>query len=188
MNRIRPIERFALLLVAAGAVIALPWRPARAEDGDGFKSIFDGKTLDGWKAADMSYWSVEDGAITAKITKEHPCSVNQYLVWQGGDLADIDLKITFRMSGSPGINSGFQFRSRLLPNNDIAGHQMDNNLNTDWLCRLYEEHGRDTLAMRGHKAVITPDGKISVSKIAGADGAAKVRRVKAWEMAPSNPY
>src|SRR5262245_22776237 len=29
-----------------------------AADDDGFKSIFDGKTLNGWKAADMSYWSV----------------------------------------------------------------------------------------------------------------------------------
>ena len=63
----------------------------------------------------MSYWSVADGAITAKITKEHPLSVNQYLVWQGGELADFELKITFRMGGSPGINSGFQFRSRLCP-------------------------------------------------------------------------
>ena len=137
--------------------------------------MFDGKTLEGWQAPDMSYWSVEDGAITAKITKEHPCKVNQYLVWQGGDLADFELKITFRMGGSPGINGGFQFRSRLLPDHDIAGYQMDNNLNTDWLCRLYEEHGRETLAMRGTKAVIAPDGKITRSRIEGADGPANFK-------------
>ena len=137
--------------------------------------MFDGKTLEGWQAPDMSYWSVEDGAITAKITKEHPCKVNQYLVWQGGDLADFELKITFRMGGSPGINGGFQFRSRLLPDHDIAGYQMDNNLNTDWLCRLYEEHGRETLAMRGTKAVIAPDDKISRSRIEGADGPANFK-------------
>ena len=30
----------------------------------GFKTIFDGKTLEGWKALNMSYWSVQDVAIT----------------------------------------------------------------------------------------------------------------------------
>ena len=35
-----------------------------AERDSEFKSIFDGKTLAGWNAADMSYWSIEDGAIT----------------------------------------------------------------------------------------------------------------------------
>jgi len=170
MGRLRG-QLHALVLftfVADGAIAA-------AGDDDGFKSLFDGKTLEGWKAADMSYWSVEDGAITGKITKEHPLNRNLYLVWQGGELADFELKMMYRMSGSPGINGGFQFRSRLLPNNDIAGYQMDNNLNTDWLCRLYEEHGRDTLAMRGQKAVISPDGRISRSRIPGAEGPAKFK-------------
>lgn len=164
-------------LVAALTLVALVSSLATAAAGDeaGFQRIFDGKTLEGWQAPDMSYWSVEDGAITAKITKEHPCKVNQYLVWQGGDLADFELKITFRMGGSPGINSGFQFRSRLLPDHDIAGYQMDNNLNTDWLCRLYEEHGRETLAMRGTKAVVAPDGKTTRSRIEGADGPANFK-------------
>ena len=35
-----------------------------AESADGWTLLFDGKTLAGWNAADMSYWSVEDGAIT----------------------------------------------------------------------------------------------------------------------------
>ena len=54
----------------------------------GFTPIFDGKTLDGWHAPNMSYWSVEDGAITAQSTDANPCDVNQFLVWQGGDVAD----------------------------------------------------------------------------------------------------
>lgn len=155
-------------------LLATPELGAGDEEG-GFQSLFDGKTLDGWKAPDMSYWSIEEGAITGTITKEHPCTVNQYLVWQGGDLADFELKITSRVTGSPGINCGFQFRSKLLPDNDIAGYQVDNNLNTDWLVRLYDEHGRHTLAYRGQKAVFDENGQVTHTKIPGAEGPASFR-------------
>ncbi len=57
----------------------------------GFKPIFDGKTLKGWANPDMSYWSVEDGAITGKSTPKHPAQKNYYLVWQGGEVGDFDL-------------------------------------------------------------------------------------------------
>ena len=56
--------------------------------GEKFVSIFDGETLNGWKAADMSFWSVEDGAITAKITEAKPTGRNHYLVYQAGKLGD----------------------------------------------------------------------------------------------------
>jgi len=66
MIRIRLLQGMLVLLTAAAALAAEP--------EPGWKSLFDGKTLDGWKAPDMSYWSVEDGAITGKITKEHHLS------------------------------------------------------------------------------------------------------------------
>ena len=68
---------FAFSLLFAGSL--------RAQE---FQAIFDGKSLQGWKALNMSYWSVEDGAITGESTKENPCTSNQFLVWQGGDVAD----------------------------------------------------------------------------------------------------
>jgi hypothetical protein len=43
--------------------------------------IFDGKSLEGWKAKEMSYWSIEDGAITGKSTKRIPAS--QISSWCG---------------------------------------------------------------------------------------------------------
>lgn len=138
-------------------------------DEPGFQSLFDGHTLDGWKAPDMSYWSIEDGAITAKITEAHPCTVNQYLVWRE-PMDDFELKLKFRISGSPQTNSGFQFRSKLLPNNDMSGYQMDNNRDSGWLARLYEEHGRETLAFRGKKAVIDANGQSTLSDIPDAGG------------------
>ncbi len=141
-----------------------------AERDSEFKSIFDGKTLAGWNAADMSYWSIEDGAITAKITKEKPLKENLYLIWQGGDLADFELKLKHRVFGSKGINCGFQFRSKELPNHDVAGYQVDNNLDTDWLVRLYDEHGRHTLAMRGQRTVFDEAGKATSADLGEAKG------------------
>ena len=91
---------------------------------DEFRSIFDGKSLAGWHAGDMSYWSVQDGAITAESTPEHPCTLNRFLIWQGGEPGDFELRLKFRLANNRG-NSGIQFRSVLLPNGDTVGYQAD---------------------------------------------------------------
>lgn len=124
---------------------------AAAEEG--FRSMFDGNSLAEWAPRDASYWSVENGAIVGRITKERPCTTNQYLVWKGGELADFELKLEMRLNGEGAINGGFQFRSRLLRDGDVCGYQMDNNLGTEWLARLYDEYGRHDLALRGERAV-----------------------------------
>ena len=160
------LSRFTLITLLVAALTA-----TAAESESGFKSLFDGKTLAGWKAADMSFWSVEDGAITAKITPERPLKENLYLIWQGGDLADFELKLKHRVFGSKSINCGFQFRSKELPNHDVAGYQVDNNLDTDWLVRLYDEHGRHTLAWRGQQAVFDEQGKAANTDLPAAKGA-----------------
>ena len=48
-----------------------PWGSFVGAGDTGWKSIFDGKSLNGWKAPDMSVWSVEDEAITGTVTPEH---------------------------------------------------------------------------------------------------------------------
>ncbi len=161
-------------LLAAVLLSLVSLDSARAED-DGFEPLFDGKTFAGWKAPDMSYWSIEDEAITAKITQEHPCDINQYLVWQGGALDDFELKLTFRMQSKEDVNGGFQVRSKLLPDNDVAGYQVDNDTRGGWLVRLYDEHGRHTLALRGQRAEIAEDGKITHDDLLDAMGPAKFR-------------
>jgi len=148
------------LLLAAGL-------PLWAIGETGFVSIFDGKSLAGWKAPEMRYWSIEDGAITGTISEAQPLEINQYLVYQGGELADFELKMNFRLTGSPHINGGFQFRSKVLPDHDVAGYQVDNNHDTPWLVRLYDEHGRHDLALRGESARFAPDGARSVTRIEG---------------------
>jgi hypothetical protein len=160
-----------LLIFAMIAGLASP----AAEQDDGFKSIFDGQSLAGWETPDLSYWTVEEGAITGRITIDHPCTINQYLVWKGGELADFEMKLKSRLQGEGGINNGFQFRSRLLPDHDICGYQVDNNLQTPWLVRLYDEFGRHTLAMRGERTVFDSRGMRSTSNIEEATGPAWFR-------------
>jgi hypothetical protein len=121
--------------------------------------IFDGKTLDGWQSPDMSYWSVQDGAITATCTPEHPCKKNQFLVWQLGLLDDFELKLKFRISGTPSANSGIQIRSEIKEDGHAVGYQADIDLGGKWAGALYDEHtGRRALATRGKKTVIAADG------------------------------
>jgi hypothetical protein len=164
-----------LLAVAALGLGSCACNCLAAPGADGFEFIFDGRTLNGWLGQDMSFWSVEDGAITGTISPEHAPKLNQYLVWQGGLLDDFELKLTFRLrsTNSPAVNSGFQFRSRRLPNGDVAGYQVDNNYNMPWKARLYDEFGRHDLALQGERTVFDLDGTKHTEKLAlepGADG------------------
>ena len=134
--------------------------PLPADDNDGFKPIFDGKTLDGWKAPNMSYWSVKDGAITAESTQANPCKSNQFLVWQGGDVADFELKVKFRLAKNRG-NSGIQFRSKIDKNGMGIGYQADILPGGPWCGALADEYTSRVPLMvpNGHKTVVDANGK-----------------------------
>jgi polyhydroxybutyrate depolymerase len=151
--------------------------PCARGDDEGFEPIFDGRSLDGWLGQDMSFWSVEDAAITGTITPEHAPPMNQYLVYQGSLVDDFELKLEFRLTGSttPNTNGGFQFRSRRLPNGDVAGYQVDNNFGQPWKVRLYDEFGRHDLALEGQRSRFDPAGRKHVDPLPLAPGAADFR-------------
>jgi hypothetical protein len=67
----------------------------------------------------------------------------------------------------PGTNGGFQFRSRLLPNADVAGYQVDHEFGHDWKVRLYDEHGRHTLALQGKRTEIDAQGRMHTTDLVG---------------------
>src|SRR5687768_3177993 len=96
ISRRSALGTIAITAAALATASAADRAPAAHEDG--FKAIFDGKTLDGWETYDPSYWSIQDGAITGTITKAHPLRDNRYLIWKGdegapkGQLADFELK------------------------------------------------------------------------------------------------
>ena len=131
-----------------------------------FKPIFDGETLAGWKAPNMSYWSVEDGAITAQCSEENPAKANQFLVWQGGEIANFVLKLKFRVEGGPKANSGIQVRSQVLEDGHAVGYQADiSQPDGPWLGAIYDEHGRKKLAQAGEVTTIQPDGSMITAKV-----------------------
>ena len=91
----RHFRRLGWLLAAAFAVgvIQTPVQSAEpaASDEEGFMTIFDGKTLDGWDG-DPRLWSVVDGAIRGQTTPENPARGNTFCVWRGGKLKDFVLR------------------------------------------------------------------------------------------------
>jgi hypothetical protein len=153
--------------LAAGLLLSVyALLPPSGEARSRSKSLFDGKTLTGWSAPDMSYWSVEDGAITARSTPERPCTTNQFLVWQGGEPANFELTLQFRIQGPPDANSGIQFRTKILPDGHAQGYQADIDRDGKYLGALYDEHtSRTMLAERGQRTTIAEDGKRTIETI-----------------------
>ncbi len=122
--------------------------PIPFTDQSGFKPIFNGKTLAGWDG-DPQFWRVENGAITGESTPEKVVKPNTFIVWRGGEPADFELKVEFRISGG---NTGVQYRSVEMP--EVAkwvlkGYQADIDFNNQYTGMLYEERGRAFLAPRG---------------------------------------
>jgi hypothetical protein len=90
-------------------------QPFDYSDNEGWVSLFDGQTLNGWDG-DSRFWSVKDGAIYVEPTCEKPTGTI-YLVWQGGDLSDFMLK--FESKGTGNVNGGVQFRSYMTADNNV---------------------------------------------------------------------
>ena len=83
------------------------------DDRAGFESIFDG-TMKGWDG-DPAYWKAEVARLVGESTAENPVKENTFVIWRGGEPADFELKLEFKMNST---NSGIQFRSQ----HDAAGH------------------------------------------------------------------
>ena len=120
---------------------------------DGFKAIFDGKTLDGWEGKD--FWSVKDGAITGQTTSEKPTSGNTFLVFKD-QVKDFELRLKFRIVGG---NSGIQYRSENVGDFVVKGYQADFDASNGYIGILYGERtGRGIICPRGQKLLIKENG------------------------------
>src|SRR5689334_22462053 len=122
-HRLRTIA-VVLVQCALVAVIASAADSPPAKADSDFVPIFDGKTLDGWKVPDMSFWRVEDGAITGEVTADHKPKETLFLAYQGGDYKDFEMKFSFRVFGKDS-NSGMQIRSVLKERGLVHGYQAD---------------------------------------------------------------
>ncbi len=179
----RFIAKMSIAITVAVLISLTGLRASLAADADaeGFVSLFDGKTLDGWKAPDPSYWSVEDGAITAKSTAEHPCKVNQFIVWQPEKPGDFELRVKFRIEGPDVSNSGVQIRSKLREDGHVVGYQVDIDRAGKWLASIYgEATPRGQLAKCGEKVTIAADGKRTATPIGDAKELLKAFHKDDW--------
>ena len=156
----------AVMLLLCGGAAAEECAPQPCESEEGFESMFNGEDLSGWEGLPGAWW-VEDGAITAESTPEQPCTQSHYLMWRGGEPADFELRLKYRISGEGG-NSGIQVRSLELPDWDTYGYQADFDVEGQWTGALFE-HKRGGIAMRGEDVTIDADGTRHVASLGDAD-------------------
>ncbi len=161
-----------VLLVVASIGVS----QSQAEENDGFKAIFDGKTLEGWDG-NPKFWRVEDGAITGQTTSDNPTKGNTFIIWQGDDVGDFELKLKYRIVGG---NSGIQYRSFEVENEKwvVGGYQADLEAGDRYSGILYGERFRGILADRGEKTALKRDGNQFKKETVGSVGDSKEIQTK----------
>ena len=103
------MKYFACCLAAAISISTVltngtPSAQAADEDNDGWISIFDGKTLDGWEANERpENWTVEDGAIVGRGPRSH-------LFYKKRQFTDVEFKADVKLNH--GGNSRMYFRAQ----------------------------------------------------------------------------
>jgi hypothetical protein len=108
-----------------------------AADPEGFVSIFDGKTFDGWEG-NQKMFRIEDGAIVGGTLSER-VPHNEFLATEK-EYEDFELRLKFKLLGK-GVNAGVQIRSQRIPNHhEMIGYQAD--LGDRWWGCIYDESRR----------------------------------------------
>ena len=144
----------------------------------GFTSLFDGKSLDGWDG-DKKFWSVQDGAITGRTTKENPTEGNTFIIWRKGEVANFVLYAKFKIVGG---NSGIQYRAKDLGNHVVGGYQGDFEAGKTFSGILYEERGkRGIMAQRGEVVYFGDGGdKMVLGSVGNSDDIQSVIKPEEW--------
>jgi hypothetical protein len=102
----------AVLVVAVSLACFAP-APGRAQEADlttGFVSLFDGKSLDGWKSAEENpeSWKVVDGVLVCDGPRSH--------LFYDGELAPFrNFHFVAEVMTTPGSNAGIYFHTKYQP-------------------------------------------------------------------------
>jgi len=151
---IAALKSSALAMLVTCAVAPAMAQGQQAPVPAGFTSMFDGKTLNGWKG-DPTIWSVRDGAITG--SSDTPISANTYLIYEK-PYANFEIRFKYRWLTDVG-NSGLQFRSGQIAGNYILAGMQANVTpvgKPERFAMLYDELGeRQEMVLLGQKATIT---------------------------------
>jgi hypothetical protein len=96
----------AVWALVCGNLICGGWLPCGMADDEGWISLFDGKSLAGWKASENTQsWSVVDGAIVCHGPRSH-------LFYVGSDEPFVNFELRCDVMTTPGSNSGIYFHTQ----------------------------------------------------------------------------
>ena len=169
------------------AEVAEPTSAAPPEPA-GMEVLFNGRDLTGWDG-DPRLWSVKDGVIHGETTPELTTNDNTFLIWQGGEVEDFELRFAFRCSASN--NSGVQYRSRHMTEASaknkwvVCGYQCEcrnDNRFPDTPCFIYDEKGtRKRLCLAGERVAWEADGgRKVIGSLMEAEELANLVRLDDW--------
>ena len=126
------IRQRMLLATSALAFAVVLCAPAQ----EGFKPIFDGKTLEGWTPRPGGTWEVVDGAIVGKSPRTER---RHGILLSDKTYRDFDVRAKFRVVSG---DSGFYWRSEKVDSAvSVNGFQVEVDT-TDETGGLYETGGR----------------------------------------------
>jgi len=152
---------------------------ARQSGNEGFVSLFDGKTLDGWHTVpkeSASDWTVRDGVIAGHGTINRP----SYLVWKEEHLTDFELELRYRLPGKG--NTGIDIRRQPA----LTGRRSYQSYHADLghvgigahILGAWDFHftkRKEHPCNRGTRLVIDEDGKAHAVPLPGAITLADIR-------------
>src|SRR5690606_18386279 len=119
-----------------------------AQQTEKTQSLFDGKSLEGWKVFPEGYqkiWQVKDSLIIGG-DGINTVPENNYLYTEK-EFEDFEFRCLFRITGDPAtgmINSGIQYRS-FIQDGMMIGYQAD--FGDGYWGGLYDEHRRGQLVV-----------------------------------------
>ncbi len=163
----------------------------RSAQTDGWVSLFDGKTLDGWKASENpATFSVADGAIVVDGPRSH-----LYYVGPVNNHVFTNFEFKADVMTTPGSNSGMYFHTEFQEGGWPAkGYEVQvNNSHTDWrrtgglyaIVDVKEPPAKDNvwftqqITVTGKHVVIKVDGKVTAEYTEPAERRAAGRHGRA---------
>jgi hypothetical protein len=121
---------------------------------DEAKSLFDGKTLEGWEG-NTKMFRVHEGAIVAGTLKEK-IPRNEFLCTKK-EYENFELRLKVKAIGD-GVNAGVQFRTKRIPDHhEVIGYQAD--VGDEWWGKLYDESRRRTILAGEDNSKLVKEGE-----------------------------
>lgn len=169
-------------LAAMILAVTLAGCSSSGEEGDGWVSLFDGKTFDGWKVNENpATFTIQDGAIVAKGPRSH-----LFYVGPVGKAAFRNFELKIDVMTAPGSNGGVFFHTEWVDRGwPAAGYEMQvDNTHLDPqrtgglynIAKVAEAPAKDNewftehLIVRGKQVIVKVDGKqvVDYTEPAGA--------------------